>query len=67
MTIRILWDNKPLSDTEVKLFNGKGDEKTSQKTNAKGEVEFTDAQVEDGQAPRLLATIRGALGVREIR
>lgn len=69
VTIRIFWDNKPLSDTEVKLFNGEGDEKTSQKTNAKGEVEFSDAQVEDDLNAVLVGVVQkneeGQLGDRK--
>ena len=58
VTIRVLWDNNPLSDTEVKLFNEQGVEKTSLKTNAKGDVEFSDAQVEDGLNAVLVGVVQ---------
>ncbi len=48
VTVRVLWDRKPLADTEVRLFSEKGDERAMQKTGASGEVQFTDAQVEAG-------------------
>ena len=71
VTIQVLWDNAPLSDTEVKLFNERGDESTSQKTNAKGEVQFSDAQVEDGLNAVLVGVVQkdeeGQLGDRKYK
>jgi Galactose oxidase, central domain len=66
--IQVTWENQPLIGTEVKLFNEKGDETASEKTNANGQVDFTDAQVEEGMNAILVGFIQkdeaGKLGDR---
>ncbi len=69
--VRVLWDSNPLSDAEVKLFNEQGDEKISKKTNAKGEVEFSDAQIEVGLNAVLVGVVQkdeeGQIGDRKYK
>ncbi len=69
--VRVLWDSKPLSETEVKLFNEQGSETTSKKTNAQGEVEFSDVQVEDGLNAALVGVVQkdeeGQIGDRKYK
>jgi hypothetical protein len=58
VTVRVLWNNKPLSDTEVKLYNEHGAERTARKTNADGDVEFSDAEVEEGLNAVLVGVVQ---------
>jgi len=44
----VTWMGKPLSDIEVHLYCSEGHEEGTSKTNPKGKVSFSDAQVEDG-------------------
>ncbi|EMI20460.1 Kelch repeat type 1-containing protein [Rhodopirellula maiorica SM1] len=46
--VSVFWQEKPLSDAEVKLFCDEGHEEGSAKTDENGVVTFTNQQVEPG-------------------
>lgn len=48
VSVQILWDGKPVADTDVTLFCEEGHEEGKEKTNTEGFVTFSDGQVEEG-------------------
>lgn len=65
------WQDKPLADTEVHLYNREGEEKASVKTDAQGESAFTEAQVSIGLNAIMLGHVvkdqPGKLGEQEFK